>query len=463
MADELVFEATRLSSDGRGLAFAAQGRRRMAVFITGALPGQTAVCRIVKRQKNFLEAEATSLIAQNFVSPEPLCPHLGECGGCPLQLLPRQSQLYWKERFARDAIQRIGGIAGAEIDAAWRGIAPSPQARAFRNKIELAFGKSASGDFALGFRGRASRNVFQLKNCALVDEEANAIAVNCRRLALETGLPVYDGDSGFFRRLILRKAGSRQCPKPRWHALLLTSPASKKQRGIVAGLGARLLETSPSPQSFIHEERKSRDMLAGGEKRILTLSDAPIDLAIELGGRLFEIDATSFFQVNGAAGERLANLVKDFDSLAKPGPLLDVYCGVGAPGQLLSANHDSALGIEIDKKAILRARRNAADLPAWRYECGDAGRKLKAFANRKGLTVLLDPPRAGLDKTALAALMELNPENILYISCNPASMARDARVLASARRLAGFAAIDMFPHTPHVECVALWQRKDSSS
>ena len=186
--------------------------------------------------------------------------------------------------------------------------------------------------------------------------------------------------------------------------------------------------------------------------------------------RLFALDAASFFQVNTRAAQNLARLARDMLRQTRGGAengaaLLDLYCGAGAPGQLLAPDYERLLGVEYDKRAVALARRNAerAGLARCRYEAGDAAVLLDRLRReRRGPgwdTVLADPPRAGLAPRVLDGLLALRPQHILYISCNPATLARDANGLRTRYRLERLTAVDLFPHTPHLECLSLWRFK----
>lgn len=447
-----------LTHDGRGIGFMpGQGRGR-AVFVAGALPGQKILCRIEKEKKNYAEARLVRITEDRADSAKPLCPHWQECGGCPLQLMPYPEQLYWKEKIAKDALLRIGGIEPGELEQAWSRPQGSPLLGAFRNKVELAFG--GGGELCLGYRNKGSHEVFELRSCALLHPSAQPLIEAAASFARASALPPYMESSGLWRSLVLRRARSLSSPEQRWHGLLLTSPGDTATRKVVAALGKELLNLGLS--SFTHEERARADMLVAGEKRILQLGDP--EMAMELGSRLFEIDVSSFFQVNSEASELLAEAVRDLDESG--GNLLDLYCGVGAPGQLIAHNHDSCLGVELDARAIRHAERNAAAawLSSCKYQAGNTGRFLQGLAQaapaRKWKIALLDPPRAGLDARALSGLIRLEPQRIIYVSCNPASLARDASRLKSRYRLAAIRLVDLFPHTPHIESASLWLRRD---
>lgn len=450
---------SELAHDGRGIGFLPDAAGRgMAVFVLGALPGQTVSCEVIRAKNNYLEAVAVNILEEDGSLVQPLCAHASACGGCPLQRMSYERQLFWKEKLARAAFLRLGALTEESLAEIWSKPEPSPLLSGYRNKITLAFGEDQHGKKALGFRARKSHCITDLRSCILMEPEALAI-VEAARLLTRTRFPF---PAGYLRFLILRRMRSLSDPVMRWHALMLTSAGSRAQKKLVRDFGMEMLAANTGLAGFIHEERSTPDRVARGEKRIFAIGKQADGLAMELGGRVFGLDATSFFQVNGSAANLLVRQVAALDH--QDGPLLDIYSGVGAPGQLLAANHESCLGLELDPAAVRHANSNArrAGLVNWRYEAGDATKKLdKLRLSRKtGIwpTVLVDPPRDGLTAQATWGLLQLAPGQIIYVSCNATTMARDARALAPHYRIAALRSVDMFPHTQQLECVGLFER-----
>ena len=386
--------------------------------------------------------------------------------------------------------------------------------RAFRNKMEFAFGPADGSGLCLGLRRRGGLRVLPVPGCALPPGEGLELVTACADLAARSGLPAYvpprsaaeEGrlrpraeknrgrrprrerpateDCGFWRFLVVRygwpdpapaQAAADDAPGRRWWLTCVTSPGTAEQRRTVARLGRELLDAVPCVQAFVHEERATPDALVAGETRVLCLDrrgDLPDDgapLYLPLGGRWFGIDPASFFQVNSRAAELLAATAVDLllspQAGVTPRRLLDVYCGAGAPGLLAAGHFDEVLGMEYDRRAVLLAERNARrfGFGHCRYEAGDAARLLTALARKHGPGhwdhALLDPPRGGVAPEALEALLPLAPERLVYISCNPAPLARDARMLSADYELVQVTPLDLFPHSPHVESVSCWQRR----
>lgn len=458
----LHLRISSLAHDGRGIGFldSCAGARGKAVFVAGALPGQSVVCRPANDKGSWLDATLVEIRDKGENTCRPHCAHAEICGGCPLQGMPYARQLEWKENIVLSAMRRIGSFS--DIADVWQKIVPSPRLRAFRNKIGLAFGAGNTASTILGFRKKGSHEVFDLRDCALMDKDALPIIAAMREIARNGHLP-----ADFWRFFVLRR-GFDKSGQGIWLAVCITMPGGRKERRIARQAGEALLAACPFPLAFIHEERRGTAPVAKGEKRIACLNAAGWDrpgaeaFYLPLGKRFFRLDAASFFQVNGEASDRLAALVLDMDAKSRGrAALLDAFCGVGAPGQLLAPRYASLAGVENDAMACACAAENAAGLPGCRYHAEDAGNFMENLAKNGAVfsTALLDPPRQGLDKRALSALLRLRPENIIYISCNPATLARDSRELGKHYTLASLGCVDLFPHTAHVESCAFWIRK----
>lgn len=450
-----------LSPDGRGVGFIrlngkASGRG-VPVFVSGALPGQIVSCLTLKDKKTFLEATLQKIETRTGKFVEPQCPNAAECGGCPLQTLPYAAQLAWKEKFVRDALVRIGKFRSDELDAARLPIAPSPLIKNFRDKIELAFGEDKNGNAVLGFRGGASRLITPVRSCALVDSAANGIVASFQRLArgLRDILP---------RFLILRRGYMPGSEETAWFAILKVAKAPRQKKDKITNVAASLFEGNPDLAIFALEATPNLLTHSQPGKRALVLNrkleTRPGDAIFELPllNRRFSVDLSSFFQVNPGAADKLAGIVKEFDGDLSGGVLLDLYCGVGAPGLLIAGNHDRLIGAEINPASAKLAKRNDR-FGNCEFYAGDSGAILKKFVSRAPRTILLDPPRSGLNDATLSGVLASNPERIIYVSCNPATFARDAAKLRARFELVRLAPVDMFPHTPHAEIASLWVNK----
>ena len=466
---DIILDIAGLAHDGRGIARLAPGNggsdeRGLTVFVQGALPGQKVRARLEQRKKSWASAVCCEVLTPAPDAVAPHCPHAGQCGGCPLQTMPYARQLAHKEDIVRQALTRIGRLAPDVVGAMCGGITPSPQLTGFRNKLTLAFGSCGTdGSPELGLRAEGSHNVVPVPQCALVPAEGLAIAARMQELVRAAWA---NGDNRFWRFLTLRH-GQTAGGEEAWWALCLTSPGSKNQRRLVRRVGEDLLAACPQLAGFIHEERRQQDMLAVGERRVCVLGEATLHLP--LGGLDFALDAASFFQVNTGAAQQLAeHAATMLAPFAGQGhTLLDCYCGVGAPGLCLAPGFVRLRGVEAQKVSIAHATLNArnAGFSHCHYEAADTARALASWTKDcRGdqYVALLDPPRAGLDAATLDVLLRLRPLAVLYISCNPATLARDAATLTKdGYRLDQLRCVDLFPHTPHVESLSLFTQDRS--
>lgn len=485
-----------LSHDGRGVA-RPQGQDGPVVFVAGALPGQRVRARVLHRKSRHVEAGCMEVLRPAPDAVPPLCPHADACGGCPLQRMPYAAQLRAKEDLLRQTLRRIGGLDASLVAAPLA----SPLTRGFRNKMEFAFGVDAGGRLLLGQRRRSGHGVVRVPECALMPSFVFRLVEQLEKLAADSALPAYSPPNrrggrqscaGFWRNAVLRLHWMEpQAPRPddptayadetRWRAalLLLTSPGDAAQRRCVRRIAESLLRDADSLTHIVHEERAAHDGQVRGERRILALSALPENndaarLRLPLLGHCLELDIASFFQVNTAAAQLLAGLaahavrgtlpasataVLTPPEAPSPASLLDLYCGAGAPG-LLCVDADAYLdGIEYDARATELAARNARTLSRQaRYQAGDAARLIRKLPANHDV-ILADPPRAGMDAQVIAALEQRKASRLIYISCNPATLARDAAQLRRSWIPEAFQPVDLFPHTPHLECVSLWRRR----
>lgn len=472
-----IFTIDALSMDGRGIV--RHGENGKTTFVSGALPGDRVEVTITREHKGYCEGRVTALVERARNTIEPSCPHWHECGGCSLQRLPYDAQLAAKEQFVRETLTRIGKIPNPPL----RPIVASPDVFGYRNRVQLAFARNDEGKIHLGMRMPQSHLVVPAKGCRLLACGAEEIVQTVEDLANRADLSVYDpgpsdrarnrgrgstAKKGFLRFCQIRQgrvpddaslASAGHVPEQRaFWLVFLTSPGSRKERATLARVATEILLACPTVHAVIHEERTSEDMLVRGEKRIFAMArpDFGLDPALmlmPLGDKGFLVDAADFFQVNTRAAGLLA---REAAALALKAPLLDLYCGVGAPGLLFG--EEEITGVEYSASSIAMARKNAARMGRKAsYHAGDAAKILQTGPLRgaKPVQVLCDPPRAGLDNRVVSWLLDKRPQHIIYISCNPATLARDVLALQKAYTLEQTIPVDMFPQTPHVETLVL--------
>ncbi len=470
----LEIEAERLSSDGRAVGRTPEG---IAVFIRGALPGQRVLARAVQRKRNFIEAEAVRVMRPASGERPPACPHAGGCGGCPWQCLPYREQLRWKRSIVVDALNRIGHLglpsqAVPEPLFARDGTAPAEWR--FRNKMEFCFAEE-DGQTLLGLRARASRRVFDVRQCLLMPPRAMDVLEELRRLCAAQGLraapdrpsaPSAGGKLSVLRFAVVRMPRAGGCLLE-----LITLPAPHLADAFRT-IGKALLSSPCGITGFVHSVRASRSAVASGEKTVLTLGGPGLEEVLHIGGRslTFRLGHASFFQVNTSAAEILYGTAERMAGEMFGGKepwgqdCWDIYCGVGGLALTFAPHFKRIFGMEISRQAAGLAGDNAAlnGLPAGscRFAAGDASALERSFAGQ-GVPDLLvtDPPRAGMDPQTTASILRHRPPHLLLVSCDPATLARDLALLAPSYALRAIQPVDLFPQTPHVETVCALERR----
>ncbi len=471
MQKEIIqLELTSLSHDGRAV-----GRvDARVVFVEHALPGQVVRATITKSKKNFAEATCLEVVQEAPNSIAAPCPHASECGGCPLQTMPAAVQLQWKESMVREAMTRIAKL-DAEALSCIQPIIPSPQAWGYRNKMEFAFGHDAQGVLVLGMRAKGSHAVVAVPHCKLMPEGCMEVIRQLSTLCQEAKLKAWDGakekqrggygqNQGVLRHVVLRRPHSLgEDGKAQLLVNIITAPADKNTRLALSRLGKDLMQACSGVTGFVLEERRSAAMVAQGEHVISKLGQ--IHLQEHLGGVTYTLGHNAFFQINTEAAEALCTEIVAM-SEAKDAQVpsescfWDLYCGVGAPGLSLARSATALYGVEINPKAIEMAKRNAKSLGygAATYTAGDAKKVMSAWP--KPRVILLDPPRTGMAPEVVETILNSGAERLLYVSCNPATLARDVALLSTKYTLQRLVPLDFFPQTPHVESCALLVYKD---
>lgn len=459
IGDFCELDVHALSHDGRAVGRVleqddanAPHSRGQVVFVPGALPGQRVKVRIIAAKKSFAEGQVVSLISPAPDAVPPACPHAAECGGCPLQEMPYTTQLQWKERIVRDALTRIGKLPDVTINP----ILPSPQQWGYRNKMEFAFASDVQGQLYLGLRQRGSHEVVDISHCKLMPEAAMQVLDKVRELAGAASLNAWDADdggSGFWRFLVLRMPQPVSANAPQQCLVYcITSRGTAKEQVLVKDLGHALMTALPAVTGFVHEVRDTSDTASMGEKSLCRLGEDV--LQERLGGHDYAVGCKSFFQVNTGAAEHLCAAVAQGAALTGSEVLWDVYCGVGAPGLSIAGKASRVYGIESSGQAVDMARKNAesAGYTHCAYAVGEAHILLRRLAGPH--VVLADPPRGGLHSAVIKELLRARPRRIVYVSCNPATLARDVALLVQQGYTVGMVQpVDLFPQTPHVETV----------
>jgi 23S rRNA (uracil1939-C5)-methyltransferase len=431
---ELELEIDSLAQGGRGVARA----NGFVVFVSGALPGDRVRVRLQKAKRAYAEAKVVELLRPSSERIADRCLHDGEpCPGAPWQGLAYERQLAEKQGQVAEALERLGGLAGFEPDP----IEPALEQWRYRNKLEYSFGERG-GELALGFHRRGSwHEVVDVDDCLLASERNNEARNSVREWARRSGLSAYDRRTheGVLRNLVVREGRRTGQVQTR----LVTSPAQ-----------------IPRPPVDLHTVIEGQGSGTDGPTGALGAEY----LQEELCGLELQVSSAAFLQTNTEMAERLYAIAGDVAGLDGSERLFDLYCGIGTIGLSLAARAGEVWGLESVPEAVAdaedNARRNGIDNA--RFVSGDARLGLRPLLERAGRpdVVIVDPPRAGLSKKIVRRVLECQAPRIVYVSCNPTTLAPNAAQLVEAGyTLRRVKPVDMFPQTPHVECVALLERE----
>ncbi len=450
--ERIECEIESLAYGGRGVARTEDG---IVVFVERGLPGARVLARVDRVKKRFAEAVVEQVLEPGPDAAEPFCPHFGACGGCSHQDLAYERQVMEKQRQLAETMERIGRVSFPTVDP----LIPSPETRAYRNKMEFAFSGQGRG-LSLGLKERASGRVLDVTGCGLMPEQAMGLVEAVREYARRTGLPAWDPRTGqgFWRHLVLRCSRSEGT----WLAQLITTPATKGFAR-AADLCDGLMENMEHLAGVSHALRKSRKALAFGEALVSSVGEDHVIERLQVAGRevRYRISAGGFFQPNSAAAEKLYELVRDMAGLTKESTLADLYCGSGGVGLALAPDVNKVVGLDSAAEAVDEAR--AAAREAGLGNCVFARADLETGQGMPELgavdVVVADPPRGGLTDSALDRVKAMNPERLVLVSCDPPALARDVARLAETYEPVRLGGVDLFPHTPHMEAVALLTRR----
>ena len=448
------------------------------IFLDLGMPGQKVLAKITGFARGVYTAQRLKVLQAAQGQVEAFCPYFADCGGCAWQEIGYEEQLKLKSQSVQETLQRLGGVENLDLHP----IIPSPKTKAFRGKMEFAFanavsaGKKQKNSVLLGLRQRLSHQVVPISLCpvsspnigALLEEvrlwvEQNSLSAWQNEAELKENAPIKKalGQKSFEKSGVLRFLNMRVSSLNDEMAVeLITAPAPFAAKRIEE-LGNKLL-TLPFVQSFTHSIRQSEESVAIGEQEMFTQGQ-PM-LKEKLGELEFELSPGSFFQTNIAVATLLQQKILELAEMALPGnhesEVWDVYSGVGAIALALAKRYQKVLGLEISKTAVENAKINAKlnNLTNCSFVAGDVSKSLRASEGAPKL-VVLDPPRAGLSSEVLKTLLFKKIPHLIYVSCNPSTLARDLGLLREKYKLEYIQALDMFPHTAHVEVICLLSRQ----
>ena len=434
------------------LAYGGNGVARLngfVVFVRRGLPGDTVRARVTKVKRSHAEAVALEVTEAGAPRVEAPCVHYDEgCGGCRFQDLAYEAQLEAKAAQVRDALERIGGISGVELEPA----VPAESVFHYRNKLEYSFAPGDDG-VALGLH-RAGRwdEVLDVDKCWLTTDLGNAVRNAVREWARDEALAPFDQEAqtGFLRHLVVREGRNTG----QMLVLLVTASGELPEDTFI-----QTLQGYPEVRSIHHAVNDSPAEVTNVPSRLLWGDEA---IEEEILGLRFRLRPHAFLQTNTAMCEVLYRLAGEYAALTGEETVYDLYCGTGTIGLSLARSALTVWGIELSEESVACAVENAElnGIANTAFFAGDVGRDLEELRDRAGEpdVVVVDPPRAGLTGKALRRIGELAPDRLVYVSCNPTTLAGNAKELVGefGYRLERARPVDMFPHTPHIETVALF-------
>jgi 23S rRNA (uracil1939-C5)-methyltransferase len=437
--DELELTVDSLAYGGAGVARTEGG---YVVFVSGGLPGDRVRAVIGKRKRSYAEARATEIL---IPGPDRIAP-VADHPGAPWQVLAYDKQLEIKADQVRDALTRIGKLEGFELEP----IVPAVQQWRYRNKLEYSFGRGPSGELQCGFHapGRWDE-IVPLTDCLLASEPANAVRERIVEWCRAQGLAAHDRHSGegMLRNLVVRegrRSGALQ-------ARLVTASKPLDTESLIAAVGDGL-------QGLLWTRIDSvGETTIGGETQLLSGAER---FGETIGGMTFRISAGAFFQTNTEMAEQLYALAGEYARLSGFERLYDLYCGIGTIGLLMSPRVAELWGLELVEEAVADAIANARanEVDNAHFFAGDVRVAMRELVEKAGRpdVLVVDPPRAGLSQKVVRRIIEASPKRIVYVSCNPTTLAPNAAQLVAdgGYTLVRVRPVDMFPQTPHIECVA---------
>ena len=464
---DLILENVKIeavAAEGKSLAHV----EGTVVFVEFAVPGDIVNVKVTKKKKNYMEGFILEIVKPSEDRLQPFCEHFGICGGCRWQPLPYDMQLKAKQQQVWDQLVRIGHLEIPDISP----ILPSDKTKYYRNKLEFTFSNKRwiynnedpdsltdEERLGLGFHvGKFFDKVLDIKHCSLQPEPSNEIRLFIREYAVTHNLEFYNirENTGFLRNIIVRNNQVGD-------VMLTVCFAYDDQDKIVPMLDAIAAEFPQIKSLHYVINEKLNDSISDLDCILYKGEDAIWET---MGKLKFKIGPKSFYQTNSEQAYKLYSVAKEFAALTGNEVVYDLYTGTGTIAQFISDKASEVIGIEYVKEAIEDARINAEanGITNCTFFDGDMKDILTAdFIKEHGKpeVMIIDPPRAGMHPDVVKVIMEAAPERIVYVSCNPASQARDLAMMSPMYEITAVQPVDMFPHTMHVENVCALKLKDN--
>ena len=421
-----------ITSSGEGIA----KLDGFTIFINNTVPGDKVKAKIIKIKSNYAIGKIEKFLQISQIRKEKeICQFCNQCGGCPYSNIHYEHQLKQKEKFLKDSLERIGHFKDLNILP----IIPSQELN-YRNKAQLKVNNSG-----VGFYQKGSHKIVNLNQCAIQQKEINNIIPLINKIIKEFKIPIYNENSqnGLLKGILIRTNYKGEI----LIAFILNGNKLPNQNEIV-----KILKENKNIISAYINENKSKGNRVLGNKNIVLFKKK--DLIEKLGNKQFIISPTSFFQVNTSQAKILYDIVKKFADLNENDLLMDLYCGTGSIGIYIANKETNLIGIELNGEAIEDAKKNAQlnGLNNYQFYQGKAEEVINKLS-QKPTCLILDPPRKGCDENLLNFILENKIPKIVYVSCNPTTLARDLTVLDHLYKIELIQPVDLFPQTGHIETV----------
>ena len=447
------------------LAFGGKGIGRIGnyvIFIPKTIPGDLVSAEVVKRKTNYAEARLLKIIEKSMMRQEAPCPYFGWCGGCTWQNLAYSDQLNIKKSLVEDSIAHIAGLDKVLVAE----VIPSRQIWAYRNKMEFSFSDrrwllpeelgndSVKKDFALGLHVSGTFDkILNIDNCMLQGDAANHVLKIVQTYSRQNHLKPYGIHShdGFLRFLVIRKSLHS-------NEMMVNIVTGTKNPELLYPLAELIISEVPEVSSVVNNINSKKAQVAFGEEEIVLSGKKYI--RDKIGEYLFEISSNSFFQTNTAQAEKLYQIVLDYAQLKGNEIVWDLYAGTGTISMFLAKQAGFVFAFELSESAVKDALKNSNNYGIKNLEfiSGDLLHNLHAIQSAAEV-IITDPPRSGLHPKVCKFLSESPARRIIYVSCNPTTLARDLEILSEMYQVNKIQPVDMFPHTYHIESVTLLEKK----
>ncbi len=447
------------------LAFGGKGLAKpdgFPVFIDRCLPGDIAFVKITKKKKSWAEGKLIKIIKPSVLRSQGKCEYCNYCGGCKWQQLDYDQQLEYKKRHVQESIEHIGRLKNIKVN----NVIGSDPIFGYRNKMEFSCSsqrwlmpeelenQDIKKDFGIGLHVPGTFDkVIDIRQCEIMPQLGNEILNDVRNFIKQSELPAYHlrTHEGFWRFLMLRHSVAFD----QWMVNIVTKT---KSLDVVRKLSDLLVAKHPQIASVLNNITDSKSGVSIGQEEICLHGEDHIKE--KLGSYTFKISANSFFQTNTRSCEKLYSIVSDYAGLTGQETVLDLYSGTGTIPIWLSDQAKKVYGIEIVKSAVNDAIQNSAlnKIENCQFMLGDIKDVLPGLKESPDV-MIIDPPRVGMHKDVVAQVLKMSVPKIVYVSCNPATLARDLEMLAPLYEVQQIQPVDMFPHTYHIESVALLIKK----